>query len=192
MSAALKAIHVKRRGLGLDDDDYRDTLERVTGKRSAADLSEKQRLAVVAELDRMGAPRAQRKTDLAGRYAPVLRALWLTGWNLGVINDPHDSALIAFVERQTGISHTRWLREQADARRAIEGLKKWVEREGRISLKDASAQARKMAVVEAQLERLGMAAPFDLLAASGEELDALAARLGRRIRETREGRDEQA
>lgn len=63
----LKRIHTGRKFLCLDDDTYRALLERVTGKRSAADLDAKQRRAVIDELWRLGfKPKDHRRPQPAG------------------------------------------------------------------------------------------------------------------------------
>ena len=50
----LRRIHTGRRYLALEEDDYRDLLERLTGQRSAADLNARQRRAVIDEFYRLG------------------------------------------------------------------------------------------------------------------------------------------
>lgn len=191
MSNLLAVIHVKKKSLSLDDDTYRDLLERVTGVRSAGEMTQQQRLQVIAEMDRQGAasagPRRSLRADrVSGRYAGILRALWLTGYNLGIIRDSRDSALISFVERQTGLSHTAWLNDPYDAARAIEALKKWIEREGLVKLTSRSADDRREAVIERQLELLGLASlPEDLTDAAEDEVIAA---LGRQIRAGRAGK----
>jgi phage gp16-like protein len=50
----LRRIHTGRRALNLDDDTYRDLLERVTGQRSAGLLTAPQRRAVIDEFNRLG------------------------------------------------------------------------------------------------------------------------------------------
>jgi len=129
-SSPLAMIHVGKKQLGLDDDSYRGLLERVTGKRSAAALSEAERNAVVDEMRRQGFTPASKpsRKGLDGPYAAKLQALWIAGWNLGVVRDRRDHALIAFVERQTKISHTRFLRFPEDAAKVIEALKGWLAR----------------------------------------------------------------
>lgn len=185
MSNLLAVIHVKKKSLSLDDDTYRDLLERITGVRSAGEMTEQQRLQVIAEMDRQGAARAGPRRSLradrvSGRYAGILRALWLIGYNLGIIRDSRDSALISFVERQTGLSHTAWLNDPYDAARAIEALKKWIEREGLVKLTSRSADDRREAVIERQLELLGLASlPEDLADAAEDEVIGA---LGRQIR----------
>lgn len=83
-------------------------------------------------------PRARRAPAegalaLEGPFVGKLRALWLTGWNLGLVDDRTDRGLAAFVGRQTGIDSPSWVREPADARKAIEGLKAWIARESRLT-----------------------------------------------------------
>lgn len=127
---ALAAIHVGKKQLGLEEEDYRALLTRVTGKSSTKQMTDAERGRVVEEMRRLGfkqASSAPRKR-LDGPFAAKLQALWIAGWNLGVVSSRDDRALIAFVERQTGISHTRFLRHAEDAVKAIEGLKQWLTR----------------------------------------------------------------
>ena len=129
--SALAAMHVAKKQLGLDDDTYRSVLNQVTGKSSAKDMSEGDRQRVLARFREMGfgAGSTVRKGGLEGPYAKKLQALWIAGWNLGLVHDRKDSALVAFVRRQTGIDHVRFLHEPDDAAKAIEALKAWMARE---------------------------------------------------------------
>ncbi|MCR5855971.1 gp16 family protein [Mesorhizobium sp. J428] len=136
------AIHVAKKQLGLDDDTYRDLLQRVTGKRSAGDMSEAERQAVLDEMRRQGGgfkpgSNGSRK-PLEGRFAKKLQALWIAGWNLGVVRDRDDAALIAFVRRQTHIDHVRFLVDAAEARKAVEAIKGWLTREAGVDWSDGS------------------------------------------------------
>lgn len=125
---ALAAIHVAKKQLGLDDETYRAVLLRVTGKASSAAMSEAERGAVLEELRRQGFKGA--KKGLEGPFAPKLQALWIAAWNLGLVRDRADAAMLAFVARQTGIQHTRFLIAAEDARKAVEALKAWMARDG--------------------------------------------------------------
>jgi phage gp16-like protein len=77
----LGRIHAGKKALGLDDDTYRALLERVTGKRSSADMTGTERNAVLAELARLGfkaEDAAARKRRIFGRpknvdEVPMLR-----------------------------------------------------------------------------------------------------------------------
>lgn len=129
--SATAAIHVAKQQLGLDDDTLRDVYQRVTGKRSLRDMSQDEQNNVVHELRRSGFKPASTgaRKGLAGKYAAKLQALWIAAWNLGIVKNKDDRALIAFVERQTGLSHVRFLRDADDAAKAIEALKGWMTRE---------------------------------------------------------------
>jgi hypothetical protein len=129
--SALAAIHVGKKALGLDEETYRDLLSRVTGKRSAKDLSPAEAEAVIAEMRRLGFKPASKPSSrrATGPYRAKLQALWIAGFNLGVVRNREDAAMIAFAERQTGLAHTRFLTDPADAAKAIEALKAWLSRE---------------------------------------------------------------
>ena len=80
-----------------------------------------------------GAARKPRRDRLSGRYAGRLQALWIAAWNLGIVRNASDSALIAFIKRQTGLDHGRFLLHAEDASRAIEALKDWMRRESGVA-----------------------------------------------------------
>ncbi|WP_062228775.1 gp16 family protein [Aureimonas frigidaquae] len=143
---ALAQIHVGKKALGLDDDTYRAVLLRVTGKASAKDMLPDERRLVLTEFYRLGFKpldkprRIAGKRALEGPFAAKLQALWLAAWNLGLVRDRRDAALLAFVQRMTGIERTEWLREPNAARRVIEGLKAWLERDGGVDWSVTSQQ----------------------------------------------------
>jgi hypothetical protein len=137
--SALSALHATKNKAPIDDDAFRDICERVTSKRSTKAMSEKQRWMVVDELKRLypalkqaSKPRPDGRKKLTGAYAKKLQALWIAGWNLGIVENRDDAALLAFVKRQTKLDHTRFLRHSEDAAKAIEALKAWMAREARV------------------------------------------------------------
>ncbi|MGB3408602.1 MAG: regulatory protein GemA [Jannaschia sp.] len=137
MSALRRIMAMRREVVCLyDDEDWRDVLERTTGQRSAKGLSVVQSHAVIAELQRLGAkgvskgPSKDGKTRLSGQYAPKLQALWLSCWNLGLIDDKSDAALNTFAKRQTGLGHGNWIRDPDHAKAVIEALKAMLARGG--------------------------------------------------------------
>lgn len=139
MSSSIAAIHVAKKQLGLDDDTYRSKLALITGKHSVKDMTETERQKVLTVLRNEGftpAPAARRangRQQLTGKFAKKLQALWIAAWNLGIVRDRDDAALLSFVKRQTGIDHTRFLTNANDANRAIEALKGWLLREAGVS-----------------------------------------------------------
>lgn len=207
--ARLAAIHAESKRLGLDDASRRDLMEAVTGKRSSRELAPHEADRVIERLKALSnghdahskAPSRPPRLTVSGPYAGKLRALWLSGYNIGVIQSKDDAALIAFAERQTGLSHTRFLKSPKDAARVIEALKAWIARDGGVVWPDdrAPVAASKRAVVTAQLRRLadiaggrfeprtGAARDAVTLAAdalaSGAELDAAASKLGAVLRQ---------
>lgn len=212
----LKKIHALRREVGLDEDSYRDLLQAVTGERSAKAIDVGAAARVIDRLQGLSSnlrsgdgsracPTSDSKRgnasglasgamNLTGPYASKLRALWISGHHLGVVRDRTDRALCAFLKRQTGIEHTRWLRDAGDARRAIEALKAWLGREAGVEWPSAASgggddsRAVRLAVLKAQEARLAAleTAPppkptLDLAAASETEIDSLIAARGFRL-----------
>lgn len=196
MSTLIAKIHIAKSQLGLDDAAYRAVLASATGKTSTKVMSQIERIRALKAFERLGfsdqvrpSGKGGQKTTPAsvatGRYAPILKALWLSAWNLGIVANRADKALIAFVQRQSGVAHTRFLTDEADARRAIEGLKGWIARKVEIEWPGRGPVEAKRAVVAAQLRILGKAfAGIDLAdpTLTGEALDRAQADLGRKIR----------
>lgn len=138
------AIHVAKKQLGLDDDTYRAICIRVTGQNSSAAMTENQRLKLIDEFRRQGfkpvstGGRKGTRKRLEGKFAAKLQALWSAGYNLGVVTNASDEALIGFVKRQTKLDHVRFLHDAADGYKAIESLKRWLSRAARVKwAKDA-------------------------------------------------------
>lgn len=154
MSRSIAAMHVAKKQLGLDDETYRAALVQVTGKSSSASMTEAERQNVLEHFRASGFKGAStgRRKPLEGRFAAKLQALWIAGWNLGLVRDRDDRALIAFVRRQTGIDHVRFLRHGQDAMKAIEALKGWLERSGGVDWKAHQDPAD--CVLAAQVRRL--------------------------------------
>lgn len=178
-SSLVAKLHILQKQHGLADEDYRDLLERETGRRSSKELDERELHAVIARLTGDPTP----SSTLSGPYAAKLRALWLSGVHLGIVRNSSDAALTAFVKRQTGLDAVRWLRSAHGAARAIEALKAWLARDAGVRWTDHPDNPR-TAIVEAQWRKLGrtdetLAQRAGSLAAS--ELDALIRSLGREI-----------
>lgn len=199
--AQIGAIHALKSRIGLDEGGYREVLKGF-GVISSKDLS---RVAAAQLIDRWkgsapaqpaadrSKPRARGALHLDGPYAGVCRALWLTAWNLGLLRDRTDRALVAFVERQTKIAHLNWVRDPADGNKAIEALKGWITREtgmrwptekGARQAGVSLSTARKLSVIATQKHLLGIEhAPVEH--ASDPDLDAATQAFGRAIRAAR-------
>jgi hypothetical protein len=123
----LAAIHVANKQLGLDEETARDLYERITGKRSLRQMNDRELQLVVTEQRRQGFKPVEK--GLQGPFAKKLQALWIAAWNLGIVRDRTDGAMLSFIKRQTGIEHTRFLLDAEDAAKAIDALKAWMARE---------------------------------------------------------------
>lgn len=204
----LKKIHALRREAGLDDDSYRDLLQAVTGERSAKAIDVGAAARVIDRLQGLSSSLrrgVEGAMDLTGPYAGKLRALWISGYHLGVVRDRTDRALCAFLKRQTGIEHTRWLRDAGDARRVIEALKAWLAREAGVEWPAAASgggddsRAVRLAVLKAQEARLAAfetkpqpRPSLDLATATETEIDSLIAARGFRLNRELKRRGEAA
>lgn len=125
--SALAKIHILKKEAGLDDEAYRDLMERETGVRSAKDLNDKQRGAFITVLNGLCGP-VKPVLKTGGKYEKKLQALWIAAYNLGVTDKKSNVAMLKFLKRQTGLDHSRFLHVDADADKAIEGLKEWIRR----------------------------------------------------------------
>ncbi|KQI67985.1 hypothetical protein AN189_12995 [Loktanella sp. 3ANDIMAR09] len=119
-------IHIGRQQLAMDDDDYRDLLERVTGQRSSARLNDDQRRAVINELKRLGfaarPPAGRYRKASEKSHVRYIFALWGELKRKGIWRNPERSSLLAFVEARTGKADPEWL-TAAEAHPVIEALK---------------------------------------------------------------------
>ena len=168
--AQIGAIHALAKKAGMDEDTRRDFLARETGERSSAVLSRRQAIGVIDKLRTLadgGVVKA--KGAVAGLDTPVakkMRALWIAAYDLGLVRDRTDKAMLSFLERQTKVSHTRFLSSPGEASSAIEALKSWLARDGKVEWpareswkKDGKADfeeiaAAKLAILNAQLKML--------------------------------------
>ncbi len=100
--AALAKVHAGRKELGLDEDTYRDLVERVTGRRSAADCTDAQLGLVIDELARKGAFKGVSRGRSKASRNPLARkvhALWKSCAEAGAVRNGSREALRAFCGR---------------------------------------------------------------------------------------------
>lgn len=128
----LAKIHVAKKQLSLDEDDYRQILMDETGCASAGDCDVAQLERVTRRLEALGfkplpksAPRGAAQHPMARKA----RALWISLYHLGVARSPSEKALEAFAKRQLGCERLVWAK-QSHGFRLIEALKAMAERGG--------------------------------------------------------------
>lgn len=148
---AVAQIHIAKKQLGLDEDTYRAKLKALTGKESCKAMTAAEQARVLEAFRRDGFKASVKRPSTA--RVKKIGALWLSGWNLGVIRDPSSSAMEAFILRQTGIAKAQWLKEAQDAAKVIEALKTWLAREAAV-IWPARAGDAGFAVLDAQQRKL--------------------------------------
>jgi phage gp16-like protein len=129
-------INIAKAQLAMDEDDYRAMLTRVTGQNSLRAMTERQKLAVVDELKRLGFRVKSGGRTLPPSVKPYIRlihALWKSCYQLGVIEDASRPALRAFCKRfvahgQGSVAVDPDLLDYAQATPIIEALKKMEQR----------------------------------------------------------------
>lgn len=194
----IAAIHTLAKTLGLDEDLRRAVIAaEAGGKRSCSELNfleagrvverlkqEQSKTARCAFKGRSNASQARGARVVDGAYGPKLKALWLSAYNLGVVRERTDAALLAFCERQTGIAHPRWWRESAVAAKAIEALKAWMTREAGVVWPPRGADIAdvKLAVIAAQCRRIEARGQTPCLCLGDLDLDDAMQTLGRQLR----------
>jgi phage gp16-like protein len=92
-------INIAKQQLGIDEDAYRALLMRTTGISSLRTMSERQRIAVIEELKRLGFRVKSGGKTLPPSTKPYIRmihALWKSCHQLGMIDDGSRVALRKF------------------------------------------------------------------------------------------------
>lgn len=95
-------INIAKAQLAMAEDDYRAMLLRVAGTASLRAMSERQKLAVIDELKRLGFRVKASGKALPAAVKPYIRlihALWASCHRLGVIDDGSRKALRSFCKR---------------------------------------------------------------------------------------------
>lgn len=127
----IQLIHIAKGQLGLDDETYRAMLWAVARVKSSTALDFAGRKKVLDHLKGCGfevkthKPAARKMAD--DPQSKMMRALWLQLHEAGKVRNPSETALAAFVKRQTKVAALQWLTSKA-ASAVIEELKKWLAR----------------------------------------------------------------
>jgi Protein of unknown function (DUF1018) len=189
-TSMIATIHVLKGQIGLDDDAYRDFLYQQAQVRTSKHLSVAAAGRVIERMREITGDRPAVKGSVAGLDTPVgskLRALWIAGHNLGVVRARDDKAMLAFLERQTGVSHVRFLQDPRASTSAIEGLKAWLARQAAVEWPADSADVigAKRAVLDAQWRRLIEVGEIKPIGASVDAMEGLQHYAGKIVRQNR-------
>lgn len=203
--ALLGKVHMAKTQIGLSDDEYRDVLAaRYNGTRTASKLSDKRLVDLIEYFKTQGfIPKPKKKSKkgparagsrpLADGAVPTkIRALWLALYHLGIVRDPAEAALAAFVKRMTGVSALQWL-DIEGGQDVIEALKDWATREAGVNWsprKRGETPNPKHRVIESQLRILSRqenVEVVDLAGCTEEDADRVIEELGHKVRNLKKG-----
>lgn len=200
--------HLAAKELGLEGDDYRAVLLRAVGKQSCAMMTEPELEALLAEFRRLGWKPKPAKSPKPADHEPAAkaRALWISLYHLGAIDDASEFTLEAFARRQLGVAKLQWA-DQGQMFRLIEAEKAIAQRHGwpqsaqgvparmrtivlkrrlvtaiLVKLKDGGLVDPRWDEVEAARRLCGLEGP-SFLRLSESELDMMAKMLGAKHRE---------
>ncbi|MCM1513243.1 MAG: regulatory protein GemA, partial [Oxalobacter formigenes] len=117
----LRLIHVARRDLRMDENTYRDILQKITGKASASDMTVPELEKTLEHFKRCGF-RIRHTIKTHGKRRAVssmplaqdpdsrkIRALWLFMHELGLVRNASERALAGYVKRITGVDALQWI-----------------------------------------------------------------------------------
>lgn len=123
----LAQIHIAKAQLGLSDDEYRDVMFAVTRVRSAAELDWTGRKRLLDHFRKLGFAGGTARAAGEDKQVRLVRHLWAELHAAGAVASADDRALNAWIKRQFNRAAVQWL-STAEARSAIEQLKRWVAR----------------------------------------------------------------
>lgn len=130
-------IKIGQKQLGMTDDAYRGMLADRYDKDSAAKLSYRELVDLVAHMEALGAQFTSKqdsksqirnpKSQIRDPQSRLIRSLWLQLHDAGLVRDSSEAAIAAYVKRQTGVESLAWL-SSPQASSVIESLKQWLAR----------------------------------------------------------------
>lgn len=135
----LAKIHIAKKDLGMADDAYRAMLLDVAKVDSASKLDFHAQHAVLQRLKELGwKPKAKKVGPKSHKpkgplykksMGDKIRALWLELYDLGIVKDNSEAALMAYIKRMSkGQFEAPQFCDQDTASRIIESLKQWKRR----------------------------------------------------------------
>lgn len=134
--AMLAKIHVARKQLQLDEDDYRQILLDETGRSSSGDCTEAELERALKRFEALGFKPLPKAGASSPAHRPAqhpvarkARALWISLYHLGAVRSPDEKALESFAKRQLGCERLVWA-NQSQGYRLIEALKAMAARHG--------------------------------------------------------------
>ena len=130
----VRLIHVAKRDLKMDDDVYRAILLKIGKTESSSNMTIPELERTLEHMKRCGFKvRSKGNSGTSSRPLAIdaesrkIRALWLFLHELGIVKNPSEKALAAYVKRMTKVDDLHWLNGDQTLI-MIETLKKWAMR----------------------------------------------------------------
>ena len=127
----IRAIQYAKRQLGLDEETYRKNLKFATcGETSLRAMTPQECWKVIQYFKNVLGFKFTFPGDITladNEQSKLVRHMWLKLKNYGVLRNPSEKALAAYVKRITKVDRLEWLKTD-QAQHLIETLKNWVDR----------------------------------------------------------------
>jgi len=125
----LGRIHVAKKSLGLDDDCYRDILERICNVKSAAELDSQGRFKLLKHFESLGWKPTARFSNKKNNDLKTKKiwSLWYQLNEAGKIQSASATGLRSFCKNRIGVDDVRFCND-AQKHQLIEMLKQWLGR----------------------------------------------------------------
>ena len=148
-----RSIFAICRRRGIDDAQRREMQLAHAGKSSLKEMTVSEMAGFLESLKTPG------NLLPAGKWTPKMKALWTSGWHLGVIRVPGDEALASFIRSVTGLASARWASGEEYGTAVVEALKDMLSREAGVDWSPVKRDGRThdrpaWRVAEAQLRML--------------------------------------
>lgn len=127
--AMLAKVHLAKKDLRLDEEVYRDIVQRVTGCSSSSKCDRPQLVKLLAEFKRVGWDVGAKPAfkESSKRHVRLIFGLWKGLCDADIPDIKTRAALVAFVKNMTKVDNPEWLTVD-QARQVTEGLKAWRKR----------------------------------------------------------------
>lgn len=146
--ALMAKVHIGKKELGLDDDTYRDVLERVTGKRSCKKMLIGELEAVIKDMESRGftpkaAPKHGKKPSVVGKREPLMGKIHAMLTDMGL----HWNYAHGMADSMFKIKRLQWLND-SQLYKLTQALSVHQQREAKKAAKQAASNERKKAESE--------------------------------------------
>lgn len=124
----LAQVHIAKKQLNLQDDEYRALLQKICGVDSSSKATDRSLRLFLEHCRKCGwqSHGAKRRVELS-RSGKKIYSLWQQLHQANLVQDRSYQALESWIKAQTGVDKLTWLNGHQESQ-AIEQLKRWLDR----------------------------------------------------------------